>query len=83
MTQVDATTESNPHADTVRRVLDEAAGMFRSYIGGPGFWRYAHETALIDGIKIVESEINTSGPTSILFGVDGERFVVSWTPPSR
>ncbi len=80
MTQA-AAQQSNPHADTVKRILNEAAGMFPSYPGGPGFWRYVHELAGIEGIEIAENDVELLGPTVISFQADGESITIDWTLP--
>lgn len=71
-----------PEQKLVCRILDEAAGMFSPHIGGPGFWRYVHEVATIEGIKIFETGI---GPhphsTLISFQVGEKELSVEWVSP--
>ncbi len=77
--------QSTSHAaDTIKGILDEAAGMFRVYVGGPGFWRHVHTLAGIEKVVIHETfEMGVSGPQVVSFRVDGEMLTTEWTPPNR
>ncbi|MBP9771989.1 MAG: hypothetical protein KBD16_03655 [Candidatus Pacebacteria bacterium] len=85
MTATNVSAQSvNPHVGTVERILDEAAGMFRAYVGGPGFWRYAHEAAELEGVRIEETfDMSLFGPRRVSFTVEGKNLNIMWTPPSN
>ncbi len=72
----------NEHQAMVRRILDTAAGMFPSYIGGPGFWRYVKDEAGIEGFQIEETNIEAPpAPTKVYFHTNGETLLAEWISP--